>query len=271
MAETQYFGIIAGSGSYPFYLAKAARRAGETHIAAAAFENETDPALAKEVDCMAWMRVGQLGKLIQFFKTQPVQRAVMAGQIAPKNLFDLRPDFTALILLAKLRQRNAESIFGAIADELQKNGVELLPATTYLESFLAADGLIAGPKPGQRQLQDIDYGFQVAKEISRLDIGQTVIVKHGTVLAVEAFEGSNQAIIRGGQLGKKDAIMIKVSKPSQDMRFDVPVIGQQTIEVASAAKLGAIAIEAGKCLILQREQVHSLARQHRISIFGKTV
>lgn len=236
--------IIAGNGAYPFAMARAARAAGVQRLAVAAFQNETDPALASSVDEIEWMRVGQLGKMLGFLQRSGARHAVMSGQIHPKNLFDLRPDLKALLLLGKLRERNAESIFGAIAAEMTAIGVELLPATTYMEEFLAPEGLIAGPKLGRRDTADVEFGFRIAKETSRLDIGQTVVVKGGTVLAVEAFEGTNAAIARGGELGRKDAVMVKVSKPNQDFRFDVPVIGPLTLEAARAARLRVVGIEA---------------------------
>src|SRR3989454_4795427 len=213
-------GIIAGNGVYPRLLADSARKAGITKIIAAAFSGETDPALDQQVDVIEWMRVGQLSRLLKFFREQNVHHAIMAGQIAPKNLFDLRPDWKALLVLAKLKQRNAESIFAAIGDELAKVGVELLPATSFLEDCLAPRGLIVGPKLSRREKQDVDLGWKIAKEIARLDIGQTVIVKNGTILAVEAFDGTNDAIKRGGGLARKGALMIKGAKPNQDMRFD---------------------------------------------------
>jgi DUF1009 family protein len=193
----------------------------------------------------------------------------MAGQIAPKNLFDLRPDLKALLLLGKLKERNAESIFAAIADELARAGVELLPATTFLDDCLAFPGLIAGAKLSRREEQDVDVGWKMAKEIARLDIGQTVIIKNGTVVAVEAFEGTNDAIKRGGALAREDAVMIKVAKPNQDIRFDVPVIGVETIRVAAEAKLRVIAVEAGKTLLLERELIVDLATGSKISIVAR--
>ena len=198
--------IIAGNGVYPQAMARAARAAGVARLAVAAFQNETDPALTPLVDEMEWMRVGQLGKLLDFLQKSGASHAVMSGQIHPRNLFDLRPDLKALVVLARLKRRNAESIFGAIADEMKGIGVELLPATTYMEEHLAPAGLIAGPKLKPRGEDDLRYGFHIAKECSRLDIGQTVVVKNGTVLAVEAFEGTNAAIQRGGELGAKDAV-----------------------------------------------------------------
>jgi DUF1009 family protein len=260
--------IIAGNGVYPHAMARSARAAGVKRIVAAAFQNETDPSLAQLVDQIEWMRVGQLGKLLQFLKQSGADHAVMSGQIAPKNLFDLRPDLKALLLLGKLRERNAETIFGAIADSMAEVGVELLLATSFMEEHLAASGPLAGPNPGRRELEDLAFGLRIAKETSRLDIGQTVVVKSGTVLAVEAFEGTNAAILRGGSLGKKGAVMVKVSKPNQDLRFDVPVIGPVTLETAREANLRAIGIEAGKTLLLEKERLFSLAAQAKITIVG---
>jgi DUF1009 family protein len=260
--------IIAGNGTYPLAMARAARAAGVQRIVAAAFHNETDTELAALVDEVEWMRVGQLGRLLAFLKKSETRHAVMSGQIHPKNLFDLRPDTKALLLLARLRERNAESIFGAIADEMAEAGIELLPATVYMGDHLAAAGLIAGPKLSRRETDDLRYAFRIAKETSRLDIGQTVVVKAGTVLAVEAFEGTDAAIKRGGELGRKDAVMVKVSKPHQDFRFDVPVIGPLTLETAHASRIRVIGVETGKTLLLDRETLLGLAAKRRISVFG---
>jgi UDP-2,3-diacylglucosamine hydrolase len=269
VTKPETLGIIAGNGVYPRLLADSARKAGVKQIAAAAFTGETDPALAQCVDVVEWMRVGQLNRLLSFFREQKVRHAIMAGQIAPKNLLDLRPDWKALMLLGKLKERNAESIFAAIADELAKADVQLLPATTFLEDSLASSGLIAGPKLSRQEEEDVDLGWTIAKEISRLDIGQTVIVKNATILAVEAFEGTNEAISRGGALAHEGAVMVKVAKPNQDMRFDVPVIGVETVRVAADAKLRVIATEAGKTLLLEKDTILELANRSRISIVAR--
>lgn len=262
-------GIIAGNGVYPRLLADAARRAGVKRIVAAAFTDETDGQLSTKVDEIHWMRVGQLGKLIACFRKAGVHDAIMAGQIAPKNLFDLRPDWKTLLLLAKLKRRNAESIFSAIGDELKQAEITLLPATSFLDEFVAPEGLIAGVKLSRREEDDVAFGFEIAREVSRLDIGQTVVVKNGTVLAVEGFEGTNEAIKRGGALGRKNAIMVKVAKPTQDMRFDVPVIGVATIEVATEARLRVIAIEARRTLLLEKEALIDAAARSNISIVAR--
>ena len=269
MQAPETFGIIAGNGVYPKELALAARRAGVKRIVAAAFTNETDPALAEQVDTIEWLRVGQLARLLKYFRQQDVRHAVMAGQIAPRNLFDLHPDWKALLLLARLKQRNAESIFGGIATELENAGTQLLPATTFLQDAIATSGLLAGPKLSRRQQTEIEFGWNIAKEIARLDIGQTVVIKNGTVLAIEGLDGTNETIRRGGRLAGTGAIMIKVSKPNQDMRFDVPVIGLETVRVAHEAGVRVIAIEADRTLLLKKTAIVEQANRAQISIAGR--
>jgi DUF1009 family protein len=260
--------IIAGNGTYPHAMARGARKAGVRRLVACAFEHETSPDFAELVDEIEWMRVGQLGRMLRFLSASGARHAVMSGQIAPKNLFNLRPDLKAVLLLARLKEKNAESIFGAIADAMQGEGVELLPATSFLDELLARPGPIAGPAPSTQVLDDLAYGLRIAKETSRLDIGQTVVVKDGTVLAVEAFEGTNAAILRGGELGKKGAVMVKVSKPNQDLRFDVPVIGPQTLETAVRARLRAIGVESGLTLLLDPAQIQKIASKEKITVVG---
>lgn len=262
--------LIAGNGTYPFLIVRGARTAGVKKIVVAAFEGETNPDLATEVDEMIWMRVGQVGKLLTAARKSGIANGIMAGQIAPKNLFDLRPDLKALMLLAKLKERNAESLFSTLARELEKTGVLLLPATTFLEESLVTPGWIAGPKPRKRDLETIQFGHHIAKEVSRLDIGQTVIVKNGTVLAVEGFEGTDEAIKRGGMLGRGQACMVKVSKPNQDMRFDVPVIGMKTLETASTSGISMIALEAGCTLLLEKEKLLKTAEALGLTLWGVT-
>lgn len=262
-------GIIAGNGAYPIQLAQAARKAGVGRIVAAAFTNETRPEIDRAVDQVEWMRVGQLGRLLNFFRDANLAHAMMAGQIAPKNLFDLRPDWKALLLLAKMKRRNAETLFSAIAQELSASGIELLPAYTFLEDQLAPEGLIAGRPLSRRESDDVDFGLEIGREVSRLDIGQTVVVRNGTVLAVEAFEGTNDAMKRGGALGRKGAIAVKVSKPNQDMRFDVPVIGPATIAVAAEAQIRVIAVEAGRTLLLEKSELLAAAERAGVSLVGR--
>jgi UDP-2,3-diacylglucosamine hydrolase len=261
-------GIIAGNGRYPVLLAEAARARGVKRIVVAGFSGETAAEVEKLSDAYVKLRVGQLGGLCGFFQEQGISQAIMAGQIAPGNLFDLIPDFKGALLLARLKERNAETIFSAIADELRKCGVALLPATTFLEDSLPAPGPIAGPKLSAQQLEDVTLGFRIAKECSRLDIGQSVVVKKGTVVAVEAFEGTDAAMERGGKLGKGDVVLVKVSKPEQDFRFDVPVIGTRTIEKARECGVKVIACEARRTLLLDRKLVEEQAARAKISLYA---
>ena len=261
--------IIAGNGVYPRVLARAARAAGVRKILALAFEGETEAELGQLVDEICWLRVGQLNRMLCILRDAKITSSMMAGQIAPRNLFDLHPDWRALLLLAKLKQRNAESIFRAIAGELEKIGVALLPATTFLEDFLAGKDLIVGPKLSRREKSDIDLGWGIAQKIAALDIGQTIIVKNGAVLAIEGFDGTNETMRRGGALGRGGAVMIKVAKPNQDMRFDVPVIGRETISVAAEAKIRVIALEASRTLLLEKDDVILAAQNAKISLFGR--
>lgn len=268
MDTPRSIGIVAGSGIYPETFVRAARKAEpSSRLVVVAFENETRPDLEPQVDAMQWFRVGQLSKLIKFFINEGVKEAVMMGQISPGNLFDLRPDLRILMMLARVKKRNAETLFGAIADEMAKDGITLLPATTFLEDHLPHAGHVAGPPAKPRTLEDLEYGFGIAKQTSAVDIGQSVVVRHGTVLAVEAFEGTNACIRRGGELGRnKDAVLVKVSKPSQDFRFDVPVIGTQTIETCAEAGVQAIGIEAGRTILLEKEAVIRLCARHKITL-----
>jgi len=261
-------GIIAGNGRYPILLAEAARAHGVKRISIAGFSGETAPEVEKLADHYTKLRVGQLGGLCNYFRDQKITQAVMAGQIAPSNLFDLIPDLKGALLLARLKDRNAETIFTAIADELKKAGVDLLPATTFLEESLPEPGHIAGPKLSEHQVYDVALGFRIAKECSRLDIGQSVVVKKGTVVAVEAFEGTDAAMERGGRLGKGGVVLVKVSKPDQDFRFDVPVIGTRTMEQARDCDVKVIACEAKRTLLLDRNLVLEQAVRWKISLFA---
>jgi DUF1009 family protein len=266
--DLESLGIIAGNGRYPILLAEAARARGVKRLAIVGFAGETASEVKKLADDYTQLRVGQLGGLCKYFQNQKVRHAIMAGQIKPGNLFDLRPDFKALLLLARLKERNAETIFGAIAEELQRAGVELLPATTFLEDSLAPSGHIAGPKLSRRQEADVALGFRIAKETSRLDIGQSVLVKNGTIVAVEAFEGTDAAMERGGRLGKGGVVLVKVSKPNQDFRFDVPVLGARTMEQARDSSVKVIACEAGRTLLLDRKLILEQAERWGIALIA---
>ena len=268
MSHPGNIGIIAGSGVYPeMFLAAARRQAAGVKLVVAAFHGETKPELAAQADAIEWFRVAQLSKMLRFFRREGVREAVMMGQISPKKLFDMRPDLRVLMILARLKERNAETLFGAIAEELAKEDIVVLPATTFLDDHLPGPGHVCGPAFTKRQLADADFGFRIAKQTSALDIGQSVVVRHGTVLAVEAFEGTNACIQRGGALGHgKNVMLVKVSKPNQDFRFDVPVVGPQTIETCAAAGVSAITVEAAKTILLEKGLVAGLCERHQIGI-----
>ena len=263
-------GLIAGNRTLPLEFARHARAAGVKKLVAVAFENETDPALAPLVDDIVWLKVGQIGKMISTFTSRGVKQVVMLGQIAPKNLFDFRPDLRAMGVLLRLKEKNAHTIFGAIADELKKDGVELIEATPWLAPLMPQTGFALGPKLSDGQQADVAFGFKIAKEVSRLEIGQLVIVKNGTVLAVEGFEGTDKCLARGGELAGKDggAVAVKVAKPDHDMRFDIPCIGLQTLETCRAAGVAVLALESGKTLLLEREACAELAKKSKVSVTG---
>ena len=264
----QTLGIIAGNRSLPLELARNARAMGVSRLVAVAVEGETDPALADLVDTITWLRVGQVSKMISAFTDHGVRQCVMVGQVAPKNLFDLRPDFRAMAILFRLKEKNAHTIFGAIADELKKDGVELIEATPWLKPLMPGPGFVLGPKLSEAQREEVAFGLRIAKEVSRLEIGQTVVVKNGAVLAVEGFEGTDRCLERGGGLAGKDggAVAVKVAKPNHDMRFDIPCIGAQTIQVCLDAHISVLAVEPGKTLLLERAAVENLLQRARLTI-----
>ncbi|MFO1475351.1 MAG: UDP-2,3-diacylglucosamine diphosphatase LpxI [Verrucomicrobiota bacterium] len=261
-------GIIAGNRSLPLLFARQARAMGARRLVAVGVEGETDPALAGLVDDMIWLRVGQLSKMISAFTDRGVAHCVMLGQIAPKNLFDIRPDLRALGLLMRLKERNAHSLFGGIAAELQKDGVTLIEATPWLQPLMPGPGFQLGPRLSAEQADDVAFGHRIAKEISRLEIGQLVVVKKGTVLAVEGFEGTDRCLARGGELAGKDggAVAVKVAKAGHDMRFDVPCIGAQTLETCAASGISVLALEPGRTLLLEQEACEKIAAKNRISV-----
>ena len=194
----------------------------------------------------------------------------MVGQIAPKNLFDLRPDLRALKLLSSLTEKNAHSIFSGIAGELSKEGIELIEATPWLKPAMPGKGFRLGPKITEQQQHDIEYGRNIAKQISLMEIGQSVVVKDGTTLAVEGFEGTDACLIRGGELSGKGggAVAVKVAKKNHDLRFDIPCLGDRTLEVCASAGISVIAFEADRTLLLNGDEVETLSKRHRISVIA---
>ena len=264
----QELGLIAGNRSLPLVLAREARRQGIRRLVAVGFQGETEPALAELVDEMVWLKVGQLSKMIAAFAGRGVRHCVMAGQIAPSNLYEVRPDLRAMGVLLRLRERNAHSIFGAIADELKKDGVELIEATPWLKPLMPGPDFLLGPKLSGSQREDLLFGLRVAKATTHLEIGQTVVVKRGTVLAVEAFEGTDQCLRRGGGLSGRDggAVAVKVARENHDFRFDIPCVGLRTLEICAAAKIRALGLELGKTLLLEQDACAELAGKNKISV-----
>ncbi len=267
-ASVKTLGIIAGNRSLPLELARQARAQGVQRLVAVAFDNETDPALASLVDRITWVKVGQLSRMIAAFTAEGVKQCVMAGQIAPKNLYDIRPDLRAMGLLLRLKEKNAHTLFGAIADELKKDGVELIEATPWLQPLMPGLPFRVGPRLSAAQEADAAFGFRIAKEISRLEIGQIVVVKKGTVLAVEGFEGTDRCLARGGELAGKEggALAVKVAREKHDMRFDIPCLGPQTLETCAASGIAALVFEAGKTLLLDKAEFEKAAAARRVSV-----
>lgn len=261
-------GIIAGNRSLPMVFARQARQLGVKRLVAVAFHGETDPALAELVDEIEWLKVGQLSRLISAFTRRNVRHCVMAGQIAPRKLYEIRPDLRAMALLLRLKEKNAQTIFSAVADALKQDGVELIEATPWLKPLMPGAGFGLGPPLSEAQRADVRFGFRMAKEVSRLEIGQTVVVKNGTVLAVEGFEGTDQCLARGGGLAGKQggAVAVKAAKENHDWRFDIPCLGPQTLEACAAANISVLAFEAGKSLLLELDTCEGLARRHKISL-----
>jgi UDP-2,3-diacylglucosamine hydrolase len=267
-SPVESIGIIAGNRSLPLLFARQARATGVKRIVAVAFEGETDPSITTLADEVVWVKVGQLSKLIGAFTDRGVTQCVMLGQIAPKNLFDVRPDLRAMGVLFKLKERNAHTIFGAIANELKKDGVTLIEATPWLQPLMPIAGFRLGRKLTDEQRADVDFGFRIAKEVSKLEIGQLVVVKEGTVLAVEGFEGTDKCLTRGGELAGKDggAVAVKVAKLNHDMRFDVPCVGPQTLETCAKSGVAVLAFESGRSLLLEQETCAALADKHKLAI-----
>lgn len=260
--------IIAGRGVYPRLLAESARAQGVARIAAVAFKGETDRRLAAVVDEIYWLNLGRLGAVLDACRTSQIQTVVMAGQITPTHLFRLRLDAPMRALLAALPERNAHTIFGAVCDELRAAGLELMEAHRFMESAMPAPGPLAGPAPDERATADVDLGLRVAKATSGLDIGQTVVVKAGTVLAVEAFEGTDATIVRAGRLGGPGSVVVKVAKQGHDMRFDIPVVGERTIRKLRRAQAAVLAVEAHRTILLDKDKVIAAAARYGISLLA---
>jgi UDP-2,3-diacylglucosamine hydrolase len=261
-------GLIAGNGKFPLIFAAEAKRAGFSVIAVA-HHGETDAAIETLADEVTWVYVGQLGRIIRTFQKSSVSEAVMAGGIRKVKLFgNFRPDLRGARFLAGLTSREDDVLLRGIADELAGDGIHILESTLCLPQIISAAGVLTRRAPSAKEWDDIRLGFKTAKEIGRLGIGQTVIVRNQIVLAVEAVEGTDAAIQRAGALAKSGSVVVKVSKPQQDLRFDVPAVGVDTVKQLDEINAVALAVEAGKTLMLEREELLREANRCRIAVVG---
>ncbi|MEZ5306112.1 MAG: UDP-2,3-diacylglucosamine diphosphatase LpxI [Pyrinomonadaceae bacterium] len=262
------YGLIAGNGKFPFYVVEGAKRAGQD-LAVVAIKEETDPSLEPLASEFSWVGIGKLGRMLGFFRKAGVEKVIMAGQVKHVQLFSgAVPDLKMARMLWNLPSRNTDSLIGGIADEMAKEGIELIDSTFFVPDLLAAEGPITKRTPNKIELENIEYGLHVAGEIARLDLGQTIVVRAKACVAIEAMEGTDAVIKRAGELANGRLTVVKVAKPSQDMRFDVPVIGPPTIRGMIDAGATCISVTAGKTLIFEKDETIDLAERNRISIIG---
>jgi UDP-2,3-diacylglucosamine hydrolase len=276
-SEKQKLGLIAGNGKFPFLVLDAARSAGFEVVVAAIREEAFDEIENRGAASVHWLSLGELSKLIDLFHRESVHRAVMAGQVKHKQIFSaIRPDWRLAKLLLSLSKRNTDSLLGAFADVLAEEGITLENSTWLLEPLLGMPGVLTHRPPTEQERRNIDYGRMVARDVAHHDIGQTVVIAEAACVAVEAMEGTDATIERAGQImaslhGDASTLsraltVVKIAKPNQDMRFDVPVIGVRTIEVMRAAGANCLALDAGKCLLLDRQHLLDAANAARIAI-----
>ncbi len=260
------FGLIAGNGKFPFLVVEGAKRAGAS-LAVVAIREETDKSIEEVAEKVVWVGIGQLGKMISFFKKEGVEKAIMAGQVKHIQIFSgAFPDWRMAKMLYNLPRRNTDSLIGGIAAELEKDNIELIDSTFFVQENLAKTGVLTKRAPDEIERRNIEYGLKIANEIARLDLGQTIVVRAKACVAVEAMEGTDAVIKRAGELAKGKLTVVKVAKPNQDMRFDVPVVGVPTIETMIAAGAGCLCLTAEKTLIFDKKEMLELANRHKISI-----
>ena len=262
-------GLIAGKGRFPFLVAEEARQEGY-RVVCCGIASESDPAIEKLTDVYREVKLGQLKRLRDFFKSEGVSKAVMAGKIEKVRIFQghVEPDLEMAKVLLKVRDFRDDSLLGGVADYLASHGIELQDSTRFLTRSLPGRGVLGKKKPSREVQEAIEFGWRTAKALAGLDIGQTVVVKRKAVLALEAIEGTDETIRRGGALGQGDVIVVKVAKPNQDMRFDVPAVGLGTLERLMEAKAKALAFEAGKTLFLDLEKFIQGADRAGIAVVG---
>lgn len=265
------YGLIAGNGQFPFLAIDGAKRHGVS-LAVVAIKEETDPRIEQVADNIVWVGIGQLGKMISFFKKQGVTQVVMAGQVKHIQIFSgAIPDLRMVKMLWSLPRRNTDALIGGVAAELAKEGIELIDSTHFVQDYLAPPGVLTKRKPTGQERANIEYGRQIAGEIARLDLGQTIVVRGTACVAIEAMEGTDATIKRAGELANGKLTVVKVAKPDQDMRFDVPVIGVPTIQAMIEAGATCLSITAGKTLIFDRDETVRLANSNKICVVGSVV
>ena len=262
------YGLIAGNGQFPFLVLDGARKQG-AEIVVAAIREETDERIDDVADEVKWVGIGQLGKMISFFKSHGVTKAMMAGQVKHVQIFSgALPDVRMLKMLWNLPKRNTDALIGGIADELATEGIELIDSTYFVQDELAPKGVMTKRAPTDIELGNIEYGIHIAGEIARLDLGQTIVVRAKACVAIEAMEGTDVTIRRAGQLAKGKLTVVKVAKPDQDMRFDVPVVGVPTIRTMIDSGATCLSISAGKTLIFDRHEMLGLADENGVCVVG---
>lgn len=263
-------GIIAGSGQFPLLFIEAAREAGRT-VAVVAHRGETLPEVAAAADLVCWVKLGQLGKIIRFFHDQGVAETVFLGAITKTRVFrDVFPDFKGLTLWNKIDRRQDDAILRAVASALEGENIRVLESTLYLRHLLFPTGVLTKKRPNPEQRRDIEFGWHNARAVGGLDIGQCVVVRNRTVLAVEAIEGTDATILRGGALAGEKAVVVKVRKPTQDFRFDLPATGLQTVQTLASVRAAVLAVEAGQSLLFDREAMVEAADRAGLVVVGVT-
>ena len=259
-------GLIAGNGQFPFLVLEGARKAG-VQVAVAAIREETDPQIEKIADNISWVGVGQLGKMLRFFKKEGVEKAIMAGQVKHVQIFSSSiPDLRMVKILLRLPHKNTDALIGAVANELASEGIELIDSTHFLQDYLPEVGTLTKRAPAEHERGDIEYGLEIAHEIARLDLGQTIVVRDRACVAIEAMEGTDAVIRRAGELARGRLTVVKIAKPDQDMRFDVPVVGLSTMQTMIDAGATCLCLTAGKTLMFEREEMCALANKNKIVI-----
>ena len=264
------FGLIAGNGRFPFLVVEGAKKAGAS-LSVVAIKEETDKRIEQVAENVIWVGIGQLGKMVSFFKNEGVTKAIMAGQVKHVQIFSgALPDLRMVKMLFGLKQRNTDSLIGGVADEMAKDGIELIDSTYFIKDQLAQEGVLTKRKPDQTERGNIEYGLKIANEIARLDLGQTIVVRAKACVAVEAMEGTDAVIKRAGELAKGKLTVVKVAKPNQDMRFDVPVVGIPTIEMMIGAGATCLCLTPNKTLMFDKDEMLKLADKNKISVVAAT-